>query len=505
MRKLKFTLFLLFFFFLILCVKVSAQSGISSDNILLGLSPESVWNYFYEITKIPRCSGEENKVRDWVVETTKSLGLNSVVDEAGNVKVEKAATSGYESHEGVVLQAHLDMVCSPMNMEFPLLLKINDGWVTANNTTLGADNGIGLAIAMAVLSDENISHPPLEVLFTVDEETGLTGAKNLKPDFLRFRKLINLDSEQEGEITIGCAGGGRSNIEMTFKREDIISDLQGAVVSVNGLLGGHSGIDVDKRLNPNKLIAEFLQEANQKIPELRLVSIKSGEQDNVIPSKSDAWILIDDNNIEVLNNIKSNMLRSWREKYIDIEPSINIDIYKVNAYKPIPKESTNKIINMLNELPYGVIAWSKEIEDTIETSVNISPIKTFENSLSITMMSRSAKLEERDTLRALIKDIANKYGAECVEDEGYAPWEPNFDSPLLALAVDVYKNLYNIEPKIVVTHGGLETAVIGATYDGMDMISIGPTIENAHSPQERLNIESVDHVYTYLLELLKSL
>ena len=505
MKKLKCALFSMLFFSLILYVKAFGQSGVGSDNILSGLSPQSVWNNFYEITKIPRCSGEEKEIRDWIIETAKNLGLNTVVDEVGNLKIEKSASPGYESHEGVVLQAHLDMVCSPKNMEFPLQLKVSDGWLSATNTTLGADDGIGVAYALAILADNSISHPPLEVLFTVEEETGLLGANNLKEDFITYRKLINLDSEKEGVITIGCAGGGRSTITMPLERDAEIPEMLPMVVSVNGLLGGHSGVDVDSRANPNKLLAEFLYEANKIMPELRLISIKSGEQDNVIPAKSDAWILIDSDNSGHLEGLKDRMLKKWSEQYGDIEPNINIDIYEASMQTPITKELTNNIINMLNELPYGVIAWSKELENTIETSVNISPVNTYTNSFRMTMMSRSAKLDEREKLRNQIKEIANKYGAECVNNKGYVPWEPNFDSPLLAFASQVYNNLYETEPEIKITHGGLETAAIGGIYTGMDMIAIGPTIENAHSPNEKINIKSVENVYSYLLELLRAL
>ncbi|MDY6821988.1 MAG: beta-Ala-His dipeptidase, partial [Deferribacterota bacterium] len=398
--------------------------------------------------------------------------------------------------------------CSPADMTFPLQLEINGGWLTANNTTLGADNGVGIALALTVLADNSIKHPPLEVLFTVEEETGLDGAKNLREDFIRYRKLINLDSEEEGVITVGCAGGGRSYINMPLEREQPNSGMTSLVISVNGLLGGHSGLEVDSRANPNKLMGEFLERASNVAPELRLVSIKSGEQDNVIPSESSAWIYIENENVEKLNNIKNELLNKWKDEFSDKEPHINIDIYKTEEnYNPINKNITNNIIDMLNELPYGVIAWSKELEDTIETSVNISPVKTYENSLQIVMMSRSASIESLNSLQERIKEIATSFGASCENpaEDRYPPWEPNFDSKLLALAEDVYNSLYGEMPEIEVTHGGLETAVIGDIYKGMDMISVGPTIENAHSPEERLNIQSVEKFYNYLLELLEAL
>lgn len=493
-------------FAIFLTINLKAQTGVGSSYILEGYSPELVWTYFTRITEIPRCSGQEAQIRDWVVETAESAGLNVVVDDYGNVKIEKDASPGYESHEGVVLQAHLDMVCSPQNMTFPLELKITDGWLSANNTTLGADNGIGIAYAMSVLTDNNVVHPPLEVLFTVEEETGLVGANNLKEDFLSYRKLINLDSENEETITIGCAGGGRSDITMPLVREAATVDMLPLVVSVNGLQGGHSGIDIDSRANPNKLIAEFLKEAENVAPELRIISIKSGEFDNAIPRNSDAWVLIDKNNWSKILSLKDSKLTEWKTQYGNLEPTINIDIYETTySIEPVTKEITNNIINMLNELPYGVIAWSEELEGVLETSVNISPVKTFTSTFELTMMSRSIVLEEREKLRSQIKEIANKYGAECVNDSGYAPWEPNFDSQLLAFARDIYIDHFGKEPKLEVTHGGLETAVIGSIYPGMDMISIGPNIENGHSPNERVDIQSVANVYSYLLELLKAL
>jgi dipeptidase D len=506
MKKFTFILSLVGTFLIFLTFNLRAQTGMGTSNILEGYPPESVWNYFNEITKIPRCSGEEDQIREWLVETAKNAGLNVVVDDYGNVKIEKEASPGYESHEGVVLQAHLDMVCSPQNMTFPLELKITDGWLSANNTTLGADNGIGIAYAMAVLTDDNVVHPQLEVLFTVEEETGLTGANNLKEDFIKNRKLINLDSEDEETITIGCAGGGRSNITMPLVREAAGANMLPFVVSVNGLQGGHSGIDIDSRANPNKLIAEFLNEAENIAPELRIISIKSGEFDNAIPRNSEVWVVIDNNNRSKLFSLKDSMLTKWKSQFSDLEPNINIDIYETTySIDPITKEITNNIINMINELPYGVIAWSKELEGVLETSVNISPVKTFTSSFVLTMMSRSIKLEEREKLRSQITEIANKYGAKCVNDNGYPPWEPNFDSQLLAFARNIYINHFGKEPAVEVTHGGLETAIIGSTYPGMDMISIGPTSENGHSPKERMNIQSVANVYSYLLELLQAL
>jgi dipeptidase D len=504
MKRVELVLFLLFFF-MVLSINVIAQSGVGSTNIMSGLSPENVWNYFYEISQIPRCSGEEDKIIDWVIKTTKNLGLNPVVDEAGNIMIEKAASSGYENHEGVILQAHMDMVCNPIDMTFPLQLKIADGWLSANNTTLGADDGIGLSYALAVLNDNSIKHPPLEILLTVGEEDGLVGANKLKSNFIKYKKLINLDSEEEGVITIGCAGGGDSFITMPLERNPVTSGLTSIVISINGLQGGHSGIDIDKRANPNKLMAELLFVANKNLPDLKLISIKSGSRDNVIPDRTDAWLQIGENSLTKLDALKTSMLSKWKKEYGSIEPNINVDIYKTDNYDPIRKDISTNIISMLYELPYGVIAWSKELENTIETSVNISPINTYPNALKLTMMTRSAKLVERDKLRDQIKEIASKYGATCVNNEGYAPWEPNFNSPLLAFASQVYASMFGKNPEIKVTHGGLETAVIGSIKPGIDMIAIGPTLSNGHSPNEKVNIQSVDNVYKYLFELLKAL
>lgn len=474
--------------------------------LMLNFRPEIVWKYFEEITKIPRCSGNEDEIIKWTVNLANSHNFKSEVDHHGNVKISKEASKGFEKSKGVILQAHLDMVCEPKEtIKFPLCLIIDNGWIKAQGTTLGADDGIGVAMALAVLTSDNIKHPPLEILFTVEEETALTGASNLMSGFISYKRLINLDSENEGRITIGGAGGGNSIITIPLKRD---KDLQGKIAilfNITGLKGGHSGVNIHERLNAIKILSEFLMEFKNQIPEFQLVNVEGGTRHNVIPSDAKANFLIKEENEGVVKKIADEYFNKWKMQWAAVEPDIKILINKTKIpAEIISKDITDKIVDLLYELPSGVIAWNKDFDKVVQTSTNLATVKTLKDAIEILQSSRSLYVEELDNVRTNIKQMAEKYGANCANDESYPAWKPDPESELLKTSKNVYKSMYGVSPIVEVIHGGLETGVILNKFPGIDMISIGPTMEDVHSTRERLDIESVEKTYKFLIKLLEA-
>jgi dipeptidase D len=471
---------------------------------MLDFRPNIVWKYFEEITKIPRCSGQEGEIRKWIIDLANAHNFKPEADQYGNVKISKKALKGFENSEGLILQAHLDMVCEPAgSIKFPLNLIIERGWIKAQGTTLGADDGIGVSMALSVLISDHIKHPPLEILFTVEEETGLTGASNLKPGFITYKRLINIDSEDEGKITIGGAGGGNSAISLPLKWDKSFQGRIPMVANITGLKGGHSGVNIHERANAIKLLSKFLKEVKCKTPEFQLISLEGGTRHNVIPSEAKACFLIKKENEIAIKRIADEYLDKWEKQWGISEPGIKILLYKTELPGvALSKDTTDTIVNLLDELPSGVIAWSKDFENVVQTSTNLATIKTMENTLDITQSSRSLNAEEIDSTRNNIKYIAEKNGADCFNDESYPAWKPDPESALLKTAKNVYKNMYGIPSVVEVIHGGLETGVILNKFPEMDMISIGPTMENVHSTGERLNIETVEKTYNFLLKLL---
>ena len=474
---------------------------------MLNFKPEIVWKYFEEITKIPRCSGNEDEIIKWTVNLAKSHNLKSEVDSHGNVKISKESSKGFEQSKGVILQAHLDMVCEPKEtIKFPLSLKIDNGWLNAQGTTLGADDGIGVAMAVAILTSDDIKHPPLEILFTVEEETALTGASNLKPGFISYKRLINLDSENEGRITIGGAGGGNSIITISLKRDKVLQRNTAMVANVTGLKGGHSGVNIHERLNAIKILSELLMEFKNQIPEFQLVNVEGGTRHNVIPSDAKACFLINEEKEEVVKRITDEYLNKWKKPWAAVEPNIRILINKTEMpAEIISKDITDKIVDLLYKLPSGVIAWNKDFDKVVQTSTNLAIVKTLKDAIELLQSSRSLYVEELDNVRTNIKKIAEKHGANCVNDESYPAWKPDPESELLKTAKNVYKSMYGVSPIVEVIHGGLETGVILNNFPGIDMISIGPTMENVHSTGERLDIESVEKTYKFLIKLLEAI
>ncbi len=465
--------------------------------MLENLEPKIVWKYFEEICKIPRCSKHEEKIAEYIMEVAKKNGLECYKDEVGNVVVRKKA-NGYENAPMITLQCHMDMVCEKnkdVEHDFSkdaIKPYIEGEWVKAKGTTLGADNGIGIAICLALM-ETDFKHGPLEFLFTVDEETGLTGAFGLKKDFIKGQILINLDSEDFGVIYIGCAGGGNSTIKLPLKYEDV--EGEGTRIMIKGLKGGHSGIEIDKgRANSIKLLARLLYSINKRISK-----IEGGDKHNAIPREAVAEVLAKKE--EIMDKVKE-MEIAFKNEYSRTEPNLKIEMERCEIKKVFDEDSNRKAIHLLMALPHGVLAMSQEVKDLVETSTNLATIRT-NNELTIVMSSRSSINTALDATMQSIRCIGELAGAKVEEGGKYPGWKPNLDSKILKIASNAFKELYGKEPEKKAIHAGLETGVIGEIAGIKEIISIGPQIEHPHSPDERVHIESVEKFWKYLLHLLE--
>ncbi len=471
------------------------------DKVFEGLEPQLLWKHFDEIRKIPRCSKNEGKIREYVIEFAKKKGLEYQADEVGNVIIRKKATPGHENAPGVILQAHLDMVCeknSDVDFDFekdPIRVKREDGWITADGTTLGADNGIGVAAALAVLEDEGIVHGPLEVLLTVDEETGLTGASNLKGGLLHGKYLLNLDSEDEGVFFIGCAGGRDTVFTLKIEREKY--EGKAFEIKVSGLKGGHSGVDIHlQRGNAIRILARVLYE----IDGVKISSIKGGNKRNAIPREASAVVIAEEEKVKeaverVLSEVKEEL------KYSD--PGVKIEYTEASSSDYI-KES-KKIVDFLMSLPHGVLAMSLAMEGLVETSTNLAVVNSHQDHVEVVESSRSSINSSLDFVCKQLKALGELAEAETHQPPGYPGWTPNPDSQILKIMKEVYRKLFGKEPEVTAIHAGLETGIIGKNYPGLEMISFGPTIKYPHSPDERVEIKSVEKFWKLLVETLKAL
>lgn len=482
------------------------------NEFLAELKPPSLWRYFGEILKIPRCSGEEKAIGDYIINRAQSLGLERKRDEVGNVVVAKPATPGARSQKRVILQAHLDMVCeknSEVSHDFskdPIQVELEGDWLKAKGTTLGADNGLGVAASLAVMESQDLIHGPLEFLFTVDEETGLTGASQLQPDFVKGRLLLNLDSEEEGSFTIGCAGGGDSEIFFPLHR------LEGQTgilieVKISGLRGGHSGLDIHLgRANAIKILARLLNIARERLP-LGLIHMEGGNKRNAIPREAWALLICDASYYSDAILLFEKEFETIKREYKVSEPEARISIRQVAQFQeePLAPKSARGLINLLLALPHGVLAMHREIPDLVETSSNLAIIKTESNLAKIICSSRSSVQSALDATRSMIRAIAEMAGADFRQTGGYPGWEPNLSSPLLKVAQRVYESVFGQKPLLKAVHAGLECGLIAEKFPGMDMISFGPTINFPHSPEERVHLPSVEKFWRFLTALLEEL
>ncbi len=476
---------------------------------LTNLKPELLWKYFDEIRKIPHESRHEGPLGDYLISVADKFNCKSRRDSVGNIIIEIPATKRYENAPIVVLQGHQDMVCeknSDVDHDFskdPIKVKIEGDWVTAEGTTLGADNGIGVAAGLALLEDDSVIHGPLELLFTVDEETGLNGANNLTPDFVKGRILLNLDSEESGAFFVGCAGGADTEITFKLNRKDSAS---GSVykISLSGLRGGHSGLDIDKgRGNATKFLTRMLYKT--KIP-FELISIEGGNKHNAIPREAFAFIAISDDKADELKNEIENRFKAITFEFKVVEKNVKWNMEKADAEAtPMQKEEQEKLLDLILAIPHGVIEMSQEIENLVETSTSLAIVKSKGNEASLYSSSRSSIDSAIEAVRTTIEAIGNLADAHVDQKEGYPGWAPNLDSKLLKTMKEIHKEVTGKNPEILAIHAGLECGIIGEKCPGMDMISFGPDLENPHSPDERVHIGSVEDFWKLLAKTLEAL
>ncbi|PIF02557.1 MAG: cytosol nonspecific dipeptidase [Paludibacter sp.] len=475
------------------------------------LEPKIVWNHFYDITRIPRPSKREDKIRAFIQEFGQNLGFETKVDEAGNVLIIKPATKGFENKKTIVLQAHMDMVCEKnkgIEHDFdndPIETYIDGGWLKAKGTTLGADNGIGMALMMAVLTSTDAKHPKLECLFTTDEETGLTGAFALDDKLLRGDILINLDSEDDGEIFVGCAGGIDTTIIYQYKPEKTPKGYFNFSINVSGLLGGHSGDDINKgRANANKLLNRFLWTLRREM-DLRLVSIEGGNLHNAIPREANAIASVPFNEKENVRIIFNRVVAEIEEEIGEVETQARFALKSEGEFDEVfTSEDTEKLLNALYACPNGVIAMSEELEGLVETSTNLASIKMKDYSVHIVTSQRSSVETAKYIIAQQIESIFELAGAIVTHGDGYPGWNPNLNSHILEVASKSYEKLFAVKPAVKAIHAGLECGLFLKKYPHLDMISIGPTMRGVHSPDERLEISTVGKAWEWLVDILAS-
>lgn len=482
-----------------------------SDQILR-LQPEAVWRNFYSLTQIPRPSKKEARIIEFMKQFGESLGLETIVDAVGNVIIRKPATPGLENRKGVVLQSHLDMVPQKNSDKVhdfekdPIETVIEGEWVKANGTTLGADNGMGVAAIMAVLESKDLVHGPVEALFTIDEETGMTGAKNLEAGLLKGDILINLDSEDEGELYVGCAGGIDGTF--TFKFKSISPDANSSALKINvsGLKGGHSGMDIILgRGNSCKILTRVIWHGVED-HRLKLAIIEAGNMRNAIPREGYAIVTVPVDEKDKYIKCIQQLTQSIKAELSVTEPDLNITITETDMPGTVMDTDTqNKILRAIYGCPNGVIRMSDAMEGLVETSTNLSIVNTEKDNVIVKCLLRSSVNTAKTDLTTMMGSIFELAGAEVIFEGEYPGWKPNPNSSILKTMQEVYKNRFGKVPEIKAIHAGLECGLLGSGYPDWDMISFGPTIRSPHSPDERVNIASVDKFWIYLAETLKNI
>ena len=471
-------------------------------NTILQLAPQNVWKHFYSLTRIPRPSGYMEKITEFLIDFGKGLGLESFVDEAGNVIIRKPATPGMENRKGVILQAHMDMVPQKNNdtihnfTEDPIETYIDGDWVKAKGTTLGADNGLGVAAIMAVLEDGNLKHGPLEALITKDEETGMYGAFGLKPGTMQGQILLNLDSEDEGELYIGCAGGIDITATLEYKEETPAADLTARKITLKGLRGGHSGLEINQgRGNANKLLARIVHDLLIEF-DSQLANFEGGNMRNAIPREAHAVLVFNPEDTEGLEEYIKEYEAQLNEEYASIESGILLQIEEVELPAAIvPEEIQDNMISVMRMIP--------TVPDTVETSSNLAIVTIDGGKVAIKILARSSCDTMKDFLADSLTSCFAMAGMKVELSGSYSGWQPNVDSPILHAMKVSYKQQFGVEPAVKVIHAGLECGIIGAACPGLDMISFGPTLRSPHSPDERALIPTVAKFYDFLVATLE--
>ena len=483
----------------------------ANNSVLANLEPKSLFKFFGEILSIPRPSKHEEKMTEYLVNWAKERNLEYVSDEIGNVIIRKGATKGKENSPWVCLQSHIDMVCEKNSDKYfdfekdAIVPKIEGEWLKADGTTLGADDGIGVATALAILDANDIEHGPIECLFTVDEETGLSGAEALSADVLKSRILLNLDSEDEGEIFIGCAGGIDTVAKLPYDKEET-PEAPAFKIMVKGLKGGHSGDDINKGLAcANKILNRILWSLDKEM-DLRLSCFEGGNLRNAIAREANATFVVAQADVELMKEIVEKFAVDLKYEFRTTEPDMQITLTETE--KPafvIDMLSQDNLLNVLYACPHGVLAMSREIPGFVETSTNLASVKMKEDHFFITTSQRSSVESAKYAAAYRVESCFLLAGADVEHGDGYPGWAPNPESKILKIAVDAYKKLFNKEPIVRAIHAGLECGLIGEKYPGMDMISYGPTLRGVHSPDERLEIKTVELYWKHTLEILKNI
>ena len=477
------------------------------------LKPAGVFKYFEEICQVPRPSKKEEKMIAYLKAFGAKHNLETKVDEAGNVLIKKPATPGKENLQTVVLQSHIDMVCEKNNdvqhdfLTDPIETEIDGEWLKAKGTTLGADNGIGVATELAILADDSIEHGPLECLFTVDEETGLTGAKALEKGFMTGDILLNLDSEDEGEIFMGCAGGKDTQAVFHYEPRDTNPNMQYFKIEVKGLNGGHSGGEIHKGLgNANKILVRYLYLLKNQA-DFNLCFVHGGNLRNAIAREAQATIGLYPEEKEAARILLNHFTADIENELKHVDPNVQITMASTDRPdKYISDYDAEKLILALHACPHGVIGMSHDIEGLVETSTNLASVKMGDDSTIIVGTSQRSSIEScKNMIANQVASVFKLAGAQVTHGDGYPGWAPNPDSKILKVAQETYKRLFNKDAKIMAIHAGLECGLFLEKYPNLDMISFGPTLRDVHSPNERIQIDTVGLWWSHLLELLKNI
>jgi len=479
-------------------------------NVLGHLKPELVWNHFEEICKYPRPSKKEEKIAAHIVSVGKKLGLETIQDKYGSILIRKPATPGFENRKTVVLQSHIDMVCEKnrgVEHDFdndPIQPFIDGEWVKAKGTTLGADNGIGVAAALAVLESKDIKHGPIEALFTLDEETGLTGANSLKKNWMKADILINMDSEEEGSLYIGCSGGLNTRASFKVKPEKAPKNHSAFEVKVIGLKGGHSGLEIQVgRGNAVKILVRLLYSYGKE-NNYHLTSIEGGNKHNAIPREAFAKVLIPKKDEKAFKKFIKKFNETVKAEFETLEPDLKVSIEKIKGVDKVFNSKLQKnLINALYAVPHGVIKMSPDIPDLVETSTNLAVVTTEGKHVNIITTQRSSVASEISDIRNMVSAAFELAGAELFYNDGYPGWKPDVNSEILNVFKKAFTDLYGKEPEVKAIHAGLECGIIKEKYPDMDMISFGPTMFGVHSPDERLKIDTIPKFWEQLVKVLE--
>jgi aminoacyl-histidine dipeptidase len=477
------------------------------------LEPKVVWKNFYALTQIPRPSKHEEKVIEYLYNWGVSHGFETIKDETGNIIIRVPATPGMENRKGVILQGHMDMVPqktsdSPHDfLKDPINAYIDGEWVTADRTTLGADNGMGVALALSALEDPSVQHGPVEILVTYDEETGMTGASELRPGVLQGDILLNLDSEEEGELCVGCAGGLDASATFKYHKYNVPAGYKGLLLTVKGLQGGHSGMDISLyRANANKVMCRILLPLVELFG-AKVVSFTGGSLRNAIPFEAVADVIIPEAEFKPARQLIDMVFAEVKAEFIDSDPGAVLYVDEIPVPgKFIQSSVMNRAIKAIIACPSNVIRMSQSMPGLTETSINLAIVRTEKGRVTIHSLMRSAVDSAKEDLAIRVGCIFELAGADSIEFKGgYSGWTPKLDTPMNKVMMEQFKKVYGRDMKIMATHGGLECAIMGAKYPNWEMVSVGPTIKYPHSPDERVNIASVERTWHYLTAVLENI